>query len=185
MQSQHQAGAEHVPPRGDPAGGVANFYAGRNIFLTGATGFVGKMTIEALLRKCPEIGTIYVLARAKRGTEAQARVDALTASALFERVEKDMPGSTKKVVAVEGDLTKEGLGITEEARVTALPAAPPRPGLIRPPARRPKSSSGSRRVVAAGWRGGVHADARGRRRRSCSTSRRPCASPSASSSRCR
>ena len=38
---------------------------------------MGKITIEKLLRSCPEIDTIYCLARAKKGKTAQERIDAL------------------------------------------------------------------------------------------------------------
>ena len=37
----------------------------RCVFITGVTGFVGKSTLEKLLRSCPDVKTVYVLARGK------------------------------------------------------------------------------------------------------------------------
>ena len=48
---------------------VEKFYAGKNIFVTGVTGFLGKVLVEKLLRSCKLIGNVYVLVRAKRGGE--------------------------------------------------------------------------------------------------------------------
>lgn len=59
--------------RGEEGGGaVVRFYSGKNVFLTGATGFVGIALVEKLLRAVPDIGNIYLLIRPKRGkTPAQ------------------------------------------------------------------------------------------------------------------
>lgn len=45
------------------------------IFLTGGTGFLGKILIEKLLRSFPQIGTIYVLIRPKKGKDMKTRLD--------------------------------------------------------------------------------------------------------------
>ncbi|GLV37410.1 uncharacterized protein CBL_10623 [Carabus blaptoides fortunei] len=60
---------------------IPEFFTGKNIFITGATGFMGKALIEKLLRSCPAIGTIYVLVRPKKGKELQERLQQLTANA--------------------------------------------------------------------------------------------------------
>lgn len=56
---------------------IQKFYAGTNIFITGATGFMGKCLLEKLLRSCPDIEKIYVLVREKKGKNASDRVQAL------------------------------------------------------------------------------------------------------------
>lgn len=46
---------------------IADFYANKNILITGATGFMGKVLLETLLRKCDGINCIYIVVRMKRG----------------------------------------------------------------------------------------------------------------------
>jgi len=45
---------------------VRKFYAGKNIFLSGCTGFVGKVILEKILRSCPEVNKVFILVRPKR-----------------------------------------------------------------------------------------------------------------------
>ena len=53
---------------------MAQYYSGKNLFMTGATGFCGKPIIEKLLRACPDIQGIYCLTRPKKGTNPQERL---------------------------------------------------------------------------------------------------------------
>lgn len=46
---------------------IAEFYGGKNILITGATGFMGKVLVEKLLRDCGDVKCIYILVRMKRG----------------------------------------------------------------------------------------------------------------------
>lgn len=56
---------------------IAEFYRGRQILITGATGFMGKVLVEKLLRSCPDIETIYLLMRPKRGNDVRSRLQEL------------------------------------------------------------------------------------------------------------
>ncbi|EFN65806.1 Fatty acyl-CoA reductase 1, partial [Camponotus floridanus] len=60
----------------DPANSIATFYVGHSIFLTGATGFLGKVYIEKILRSCPDvcIREIFVLMRSKKGLNITERL---------------------------------------------------------------------------------------------------------------
>jgi FlaA1/EpsC-like NDP-sugar epimerase len=53
---------------------ISEFYKEKSIFLTGATGFLGKALIEKLLRSCSQVKTIYVLVRKKKGKSATERL---------------------------------------------------------------------------------------------------------------
>lgn len=55
---------------------MQQFYQNRTIFLTGGTGFLGKVIMEKLLRTC-NIDTIYVLIRSKKGKDIATRIEDL------------------------------------------------------------------------------------------------------------
>lgn len=52
---------------------IQEFYKDKSIFLTGASGFLGQIIIEKLLRCC-DVKIIYILVRNKKGKSWQNRV---------------------------------------------------------------------------------------------------------------
>lgn len=52
---------------------IPQWFAGKTIFVTGATGFMGKVLVEKLLRDCPDIEKMYLLIRTKKGVDAEQR----------------------------------------------------------------------------------------------------------------
>jgi hypothetical protein len=54
---------------------IVEFYNGKSIFITGATGFLGKCLIEKLLRSCVHVDKIYLLVRPKKGKTSKQRLD--------------------------------------------------------------------------------------------------------------
>lgn len=54
---------------------IQQFYVGKTIFITGASGFMGKVLIEKLLYSCSDVKEIIILMRAKKGKSGQKRVD--------------------------------------------------------------------------------------------------------------
>lgn len=57
---------------------VKDYFKGQNILITGATGFIGKVLIEKLLRSCSGLDKIYVLVRMKKGKTPQERIADIT-----------------------------------------------------------------------------------------------------------
>nr|XP_036669602.1 putative fatty acyl-CoA reductase CG5065 [Drosophila suzukii]XP_036669604.1 putative fatty acyl-CoA reductase CG5065 [Drosophila suzukii]XP_036669605.1 putative fatty acyl-CoA reductase CG5065 [Drosophila suzukii]XP_036669606.1 putative fatty acyl-CoA reductase CG5065 [Drosophila suzukii]XP_036669607.1 putative fatty acyl-CoA reductase CG5065 [Drosophila suzukii]XP_036669608.1 putative fatty acyl-CoA reductase CG5065 [Drosophila suzukii] len=93
---------------------IGQFYAGRSVFITGGTGFMGKVLVEKLLRSCPDIRNIYLLIRPKRGQEVSARLTELLNAPLFESLRQEKPKELSKVIPISGDITSEELGISEK-----------------------------------------------------------------------
>lgn len=54
---------------------VQQFYAGKTVFITGGSGFMGKVLIEKLLYSCQDVKELIVLMRPKRGKSASQRVE--------------------------------------------------------------------------------------------------------------
>jgi fatty acyl-CoA reductase len=66
---------------------VQDFFRGKDIFITGATGFLGMALIEKLLRVCPDVGTIYILVRPKKGKEVSDRLEELTKNLVSSKLD--------------------------------------------------------------------------------------------------
>ncbi|XP_013185409.1 putative fatty acyl-CoA reductase CG5065 [Amyelois transitella] len=96
---------------------IPEFYKGKTIFITGGSGFMGKVLIEKLLYSCPEIDRIYLLLRNKRGVRAESRLAQIYASACFDRLRAEKPNIfSEKVFFVGGDVMEPALGLSEEDR---------------------------------------------------------------------
>lgn len=54
---------------------IQQFYKECNIFITGGTGFLGKVLLNKILSSCPGIENIYLLVRSKRGKDVNSRVE--------------------------------------------------------------------------------------------------------------
>lgn len=57
---------------------IQEWYAGKSVLVTGGTGFIGKILLEKMLRALPQLSTLYVLVRPKRGLTPQQRIKAIT-----------------------------------------------------------------------------------------------------------
>jgi fatty acyl-CoA reductase len=47
---------------------MRNYYEGKRLLVTGTTGFLGKVLLEKILYSLPEVKTVYVLIRGKKGS---------------------------------------------------------------------------------------------------------------------
>ncbi|XP_011297735.1 putative fatty acyl-CoA reductase CG5065 [Fopius arisanus] len=91
---------------------VKDFYRGRSIFITGGTGFMGKVLVEKLLRSCPGIKNIYLLMRPKKSQNVTERLQELLNAPLFDKLRRDSPHELTKIVPIAGDVTEPELGIS-------------------------------------------------------------------------
>lgn len=91
---------------------IPEFYSGQEIFITGGSGFMGKVLIEKLLRSCPDIKTIYVLLRPKKGKSIDERLNAIVDLPLFKPLLHHCPNVLEKLVPISGDVTALELGIS-------------------------------------------------------------------------
>ena len=114
-------------PGKNPAspGSVREYFTGKEMLVTGATGFVARVLIEKVLRDLPEIGRIHVLIRP--GTDRFGKTESAD-----QRLHREVLGSTvfdrlrraygdgfdvmvrAKLVAVEGDLSAKDLGLASD-----------------------------------------------------------------------
>lgn len=97
---------------------IPEYYAGKNVLITGATGFMGKVLLEKLLRSCPDVHSAYVMVRPKAGQSPQARIEDMVSSKLFEKLQDEQPEFTRKIVPVNSDLTQPELGLSQEDQST-------------------------------------------------------------------
>ncbi|KAI5631109.1 male sterility protein domain-containing protein [Phthorimaea operculella] len=93
---------------------IPEFFAGRSVFITGATGFMGKVLIERLLATCPDIARLYLLMRTKRDVAPEARLQVLKDSKVFDKLRETNPSQLDKLALVPGDVTQPQLGISTE-----------------------------------------------------------------------
>lgn len=56
---------------------IQEFYHGKNVLITGASGFMGKILLEKLLRSCPTVGNVFLLLRTKKGEAPAQRIETL------------------------------------------------------------------------------------------------------------
>lgn len=94
---------------------VEEAFTSKSVLVTGATGFLGKVLVEKLLRSCSRVDKIYFLMRSKKGQTIEKRFENFKNSIVFEKVKELEPNVVKKLMAVEADLMKSPFaGISDE-----------------------------------------------------------------------
>lgn len=63
---------------------IVEFYKDKCVFVTGATGFLGKILVEKLLRACEDVQTVYILIRDKKGKDIHTRMDEIYGDVVSE-----------------------------------------------------------------------------------------------------
>ncbi|CCD15947.1 unnamed protein product [Trypanosoma congolense IL3000] len=105
---------------------VHQAFSHKNFFLTGGTGFMGKVLLYKILKEFPDFGRIYVLTRGKNsrklkrylGPQERLKLEVLS-SPCFDPLRKALGADgfaalSSRVVAVEGNITDDRLGLSEK-----------------------------------------------------------------------
>lgn len=93
---------------------IREFYIGKTIFVTGGTGFLGKVLIEKLLFSCSELKQIYILMRLNNDQNLEERLKEIVSSPVFDRIKQEKPQTLRKIVPIHGDVELTNLGIGSE-----------------------------------------------------------------------
>lgn len=91
---------------------IQEFYRNKTIFITGASGFVGTLVLEKLLRSCPDIKRIYILFRSTKRKHITQRLKEYFNEHVFDVMKTENPNYFTKVTCVEGDLSLDNLGLS-------------------------------------------------------------------------
>lgn len=88
------------------------FFEGKSIFLTGATGYVGRFLVYKILKDF-NIKNIYIILRPKRGKQFEERAQEYRNLELFDQF---LPSKDclNKIIAFPGDICHRDCGLTEE-----------------------------------------------------------------------
>ncbi|XP_055599267.1 fatty acyl-CoA reductase wat-like [Uranotaenia lowii] len=92
---------------------IPDTFSGADVFITGGSGFMGKVLIEKLLRSCPGVGKVFVLIRERRGKTGSDRIDELVKVPLFDVIRQNCPKVLDKLVPVNGDCSQLKLGLDD------------------------------------------------------------------------
>ena len=100
---------------------VKEFYEGKNVLLSGCTGFLGKVILEKLMRTCPKINKFYIMVRPKRNIDPFDRIkNEILSSYVFSRVKQQHDDfnawAQSKIEPIVGDLVIERLGMDDKTR---------------------------------------------------------------------
>lgn len=94
---------------------IKSFYKNKNVFVTGATGYLGKVLIEKLLRDCADMGKMFIMLRASSENDAKTKFDKFKKSAIFDIIKKENPSAMEKIHLIVGDmLSANNLKLSDE-----------------------------------------------------------------------
>ena len=100
---------------------IAASLTGTRIAITGSTGFVGTALVERLLRSVPDCELVLIVRPGRRSTATQRALKEIFRNDAFDRLRErwgdDFDAQIeRRVTAVAGDVSRDGLGLDEQAR---------------------------------------------------------------------
>ena len=93
---------------------ISDYYNEKNVLVTGATGFVGKLLIEKLLSTCSSMRTVHCLIREKNGHSANERLNEITSCKVFDKLRKREPNFRDRLQAIAGNILDADLGMSQK-----------------------------------------------------------------------
>lgn len=90
---------------------IQTFFNGKTVFITGASGFLGKLLLEKLLWSCKDVRKIYILLRTKKGKDPEKRFHEIFDTVFFDRLKQSDTTFTNKVSYLIGDCSLPNVGL--------------------------------------------------------------------------
>lgn len=106
---------------------IAEQLSGRRIAITGSTGFVGTALVERLLRAVPDCELVLLIRPSKRHDATERARREIFKNNAFDRLRADITAAggetfdemiSRRVTAIAGDVSRDGLGLNDADRAT-------------------------------------------------------------------
>ncbi|MCB1250531.1 MAG: HAD-IB family hydrolase [Acidimicrobiales bacterium] len=101
---------------------IAENLAGKRIFVTGTTGFLGTNLLERLLRAVPDCELVLLIRPGRRSTVEQRLAREILKNDAFDRLRDDLGKDgfaelcARRITPVAGDVGRDGLGLDDDGR---------------------------------------------------------------------
>ncbi|XP_075520015.1 putative fatty acyl-CoA reductase 4 [Primulina tabacum] len=97
---------------------IVQYFEGKTIFITGATGFLAKIFLEKILRVQPNVKKLFLLIRptSERSIEQRLHEEIIGIDlfrVLREGMRDDLSSLLEKVIPISGDIANDNLGILD------------------------------------------------------------------------
>ncbi|MEY4131066.1 MAG: hypothetical protein RLZZ31_1190 [Actinomycetota bacterium] len=96
--------------------------AGKRLFITGTTGFLGTNLLERILRSVPDCSIVLLVRPGKRSSVEQRLAREILKNDAFDRLRADLGAegfaemTARRITAVAGDVGRDGLGLNDNDR---------------------------------------------------------------------
>ena len=103
---------------------ISERLAGKRLFITGTTGFLGTNLLERLLRSVPDCEIVLLVRAGRRSTVEQRVAREILKNDAFDRLRAELGKDgfdemcARRITAVAGDVGRDGLGLDERGRAT-------------------------------------------------------------------